>query len=211
LISGAATFLLLTTPAVGRVAMAIEQAEYSVLDTHDELELRRYEPQILAETEVDGDFGEAGNVAFRRLFAYIRGDNRSRTKIDMTAPVTQETASEKIAMTAPVTTEGGDGSWRVAFVLPATYTWETAPEPTDELVTLRQVPGRLVAAVRFSGRWKHERFLEQEKLLEALLERHGLRRAGDTVYARYDPPFKPYFMRRNEVLIPVEPIHAETR
>jgi hypothetical protein len=201
--------LVLAAPMTGRMAVAVEQAEYTIVDAFEEIEIRRYESQILAETAVEGEFAEAGNVAFGRLFGYIRGDNRSRTSIDMTAPVVQETTSEKIAMTAPVTTEGEDGSWRVAFVLPGEFTWDTAPEPTDDLVKLRQVPERTVAAVRFSGRWKHERFLEQEQLLEELLESNGFRRAGDTVYARYDPPFKPAFMRRNEVLIPVERIAAE--
>ncbi len=192
-------------------AMATEQAEYRVVAEHEGFELRRYAPMILAETEVEGDFERAGNAAFRRLFDYISGDNRSRTSIAMTAPVVQEPASEKIAMTAPVVQEGGDRRWQVAFVLPSSYTADTAPEPTDPVVRLRVVPERTVAALRFSGRWNGDRFLDREAELRRLLAAEGLRVAGPTVYARYDPPFKPWFLRRNEILIPVAPADPDVR
>ena len=150
----------LTALAVPLQADAIEEAAYTVVESHGELEVRDYEPRILVETFVEGSFDEAGNRAFRRLFNYISGDNRSRVKIDMTAPVTQEVGSEKIEMTAPVTQEGGDDGWRIAFLLPASYSWETAPQPTDDRVSLRLVPARRMAAIRFSGRWGEPRFLE---------------------------------------------------
>ena len=128
----------------------------------------------------------------------------------MTAPVTQEADSEKIAMTAPVTQEPGPTGWRVAFLLPSSYTWETAPEPTDQLVTLRRVSARRMAAVRFSGTWAASRFEAHEHKLRSFIARHGLRIAGPPEYARYNPPFTPWFLRRNEVLIPVEPVaHVE--
>ncbi len=184
------------------VAMAIEEPEYEVVARHGDMELRRYAPMILAETRVDTDFEGAGNQAFNRLFRYISGDNRAQAKIAMTAPVVQEPTSEEIAMTAPVVQEAGDDGWRVAFVLPAKYSWETAPEPTDSRVELRLVPERLVAALRFSGTWGEERFMEHERQLRELLAEHGLEAAGKAVYARYNPPFTPWFMRRNEILIP---------
>ena len=187
-------------------AMATEQPSYDVVAEHETFELRRYAPMILAETEVDGGFERAGNVAFRRLFDYISGANRTQTKIDMTAPVVQEATSEKIAMTAPVVQEGSDDGWRVAFVVPSEYTPETAPEPTDPRVELRVVPERLVAALRFSGTWDADRFRDHESQLLRLLAGEGLEPVGETVYARYDPPFKPWFLRRNEILIPVQPI-----
>ena len=113
--------------------------------------------------------------AFRRLFAYISGDNQARTKIEMTAPVVQELSSEKIAMTAPVVQQSDDSGWSVAFVVPAAYSWDTAPEPTDPRVALRLVPERLVVAVRFSGTWGEERFSGHEGELRQRLAEHGLR------------------------------------
>jgi hypothetical protein len=185
------------------VAVAIEEPEYEIVDDHGDFEIRRYAPMILAETRVESDFEKAGNEAFRRLFAYISGDNAARAKIEMTAPVVQEASSEKIAMTAPVVQQSDDSGWRVAFVVPAEYSWETVPEPTDPRVSLRLVPERLVAAVRFSGTWGEERFTGHEDELRERLAKHGMRPIGEAVYARYNPPFTPWFMRRNEVMIPI--------
>lgn len=186
-------------------AMAIEEPEYEIVSDHGDFEIRRYAPMILAETHVDSDFEKAGSEAFRRLFGYISGDNAARAKIEMTAPVVQELLSEKIAMTAPVVQQPDESGWRIAFVVPAEYSCETAPEPTDPRVSLRLVPERLVAAVRFSGTWGEERFTGHEDELREWLTEHGLRPLGEAVYARYNPPFTPWFMRRNEVMIPVAP------
>jgi hypothetical protein len=188
------------------LAMAIEEPEYEVVATHGDVEIRRYAPMILAETRVDADFEGAGNRAFQRLFRYISGNNTTQAKIDMTAPVVQETSSQKIEMTAPVVQESDGAQWRVAFVVPAEFSWETVPQPTDSRVELRLVPERTVAVLRFSGGWGEQRFSAHENELRGVLAEHDLRVAGEAVYARYDPPFKPWFMRRNEVMIPVSEI-----
>lgn len=109
-------------------------------------------------------------------------------------------------MTAPVLQAGDTSGWRVAFVVPAQYSWETAPQPTDPRVKLRLLPARTVAAVRFSGTWDEERFTTKEKELRALLADRGLKTIGEAMYARYNPPFTPWFLRRNEVMIAVEPV-----
>ena len=122
----------------------------------------------------------------------------------MTAPVGQETGSEKIAMTAPVIQEKKDNRWRITFLMPAEYTLETLPEPIDEHVKLTEEPGRLMAAVRYSGTWSEEGYEENKVLLEEYIEKRGLTKKGAAIWARYDPPFMPWFLRRNEVLIPVK-------
>jgi hypothetical protein len=80
------------------------------------------------------------------------------------------------------------------------------PKPVDSRITIREVPARTVAVWRYSGRWTEENFREHERDLRALLVRKGLRAtSGDSaIIARYDAPFMPWFMRRNEVLIPIE-------
>jgi hypothetical protein len=185
------------------VALAIEEPGYGVLERHGSIELRSYDEIVLAETVVDADFDDAGGQAFRRLFGYISGKNRSQVKIDMTAPVVQEATSEKIAMTAPVVQQQDDQGWRVAFVVPGLYTWHNAPEPTDPEVSLRLVPERKMAVLQFSGGWSAERFKAKEAELRASLADRGWAPAGPAVFARYDPPYKPWFLRRNEVMIPV--------
>jgi len=189
---------------VAKSAMAVEKAKYTVLEKEDDFEIRQYESQIVAETFVEGDLEEVGNEGFRRLYAYISGENTKKQSISMTAPVGQETRSEKIAMTAPVKQEKKDNQWRITFLMPAEYTLEMLPEPDDARVKLAREPGRLMAAVKYSGTWSEEGYEENKALLEEYLQKRGLTKAGEPVWARYDPPFMPWFLRRNEVLIPVE-------
>ena len=185
-------------------AMATEEAEYQVIQKDDKFEIRDYAPHIIAETVVEGSMEDAGSKAFKRLFGYISGDNRSRGKVAMTAPVSQEPAGEKISMTAPVGQQRAGERWVVSFMMPGTYTMETLPEPEDPKVTLRQVPARRMAAVRYSGFWSEKAYLRHKAELESWIDRNGLTIAGDPVWARYNPPFTPWFLRRNEILIPVD-------
>ena len=203
---GLAGFTLLTVSSllVVKSAIAVEKAKYAVLEKEGDFEIRQYDPQIVAETFVASKLEEAGNEGFRRLYAYISGDNQKKQSISMTAPVGQETSSEKIAMTAPVSQEKKDDRWRITFLMPAEYTREMLPEPDDERVKLAEEPGRLMAAVKYSGTWSEEGYRKNKALLEEYIRTRGLTKAGAAVWARYDPPFMPWFLRRNEVLIPVE-------
>ncbi|RKN49561.1 SOUL family heme-binding protein [Micromonospora endolithica] len=183
-----------------------EQQPYRVVARHPRFELRRYPAHLVAEMRVRGSFDAAAGEAFRPLAAYLKGANRSRHGIAMTAPVVQEAAPETIAMTAPVVQEEGDrpDSWLVRFVMPAGFTVDTLPEPTDPRVRTREVPDQLVAAMRFSGRGTAAAFDRQATALGRAITGVGLRPAGAIRYARFDPPWKPWFLRRNEVLLPVD-------
>jgi len=198
--------LLAALVATGRVdSMATEEAAYKVLEKDGQFEVRDYEAHILAETEVEGDLTEAGNKAFRPLFRYISGHNESNGKIAMTAPVSQAPGGEKIAMTAPVGQQRSGDKWVVSFMMPASYTLDTLPKPKDAAVKLREVPARRMAAVRYSGRWSAGRFEQHKKELENWVKEKGLVTKGDWVWARYNSPMTPWFMRRNEILVELEP------
>jgi hypothetical protein len=88
-------------------------------------------------------------------------------------------------------------------MMPATYTLETLPLPTDPSITLRQVPARRMASVTYSGFWSEKSYLKNKADLEAWIEANGYSISGPPLWARYNPPFMPWFMRRNEILIPV--------
>jgi effector-binding domain-containing protein len=188
----------------GGVAMGIEKAAYTVEKTDGAFQVRQYAPQVVAETLVEGTLEEAGNKAFRPLFNYISGANRSQGKIAMTAPVTQQRDGEKIAMTAPVGQEAVSNQWAITFMMPTNYTLETLPAPTDEKVRLRGIPARRMAAVRYSGTWSRQRYERNLARLREWMKTQGLAAAGDPVWARYNAPFTPWFLRRNEVLVPLE-------
>jgi hypothetical protein len=183
--------------------MAIEEAKYKVLEKDNRFEIRDYATHILAETIVEGDLEEAGNKAFNKLFRYISGDNRSRKKVAMTAPVSQQPMGEKIKMTAPLGQRRVQEKWAVSFMMPASYTLKTLPEPEDPNITLRQVPARRMASVRYSGFWSEKRYLKYKSELLSWIHERGHTIVGDPIWARYNPPFTPWFLRRNEILIPV--------
>jgi len=183
-------------------AMAIEEASYEIVKVEGSFEVRDYAPHILAETLVDGDFDEAGSNAFRRLFRYISGDNRSQTKIAMTAPVSQQ-SGEKIAMTAPVGQQKSGDQWVVSFMMPASYDMGNIPVPDNPLVTLRQVPARRMATIRYSGFWSEKNYQKNKLRLDLWIQKEGLMISGEPIWARYNAPFVPWFMRRNEILVPV--------
>ncbi|MBE7440528.1 MAG: heme-binding protein [Spirochaetales bacterium] len=185
----------------------VKEPGFQIQKTGPEYEVRRYGTLLVAETKVQASFDDAGGIAHRLLFGYISGENRSRTKIAMTAPVTSQygqEASEKIAMTAPVTMEVRDQSFIYQFVMPAEYTLETLPVPNDSRVVLKEIGQRSLAVHRYSGFWSEGSYLQKVNLLRTALERDGLKITGQPVWSRYNPPFTPWFLRKNEIWMPVE-------
>lgn len=198
--------ILLTLPIIfaSCATVGIEKVQYDILEKDSAIEVREYKPYLVAETLVESDFKEAGNIAFRRLFNYISGSNQSQQSIAMTAPVNQQSKSEKIAMTAPVTQQASGGKYAVSFVMPAKYTLDTLPVPNDPDVTVKEIPGYKAAVIRYSGTWSPKRYEAKKTQLQAFIREQGLTPVGEPIWARYDPPFQLWFLRRNEVVIPIE-------
>jgi hypothetical protein len=188
----------------GHIAVRnVPMSKYSVVVQKEGYEIRQYEPYILAETPMRD---ESGNGGFRELFAYISGANTANSKLAMTVPVLQSGVQEgkKLAMTVPVLQTESAGGETMAFVMPPGLKLEDLPRPASAKVTLRAVPGLKAAALRFSGWGSKAAVGKKTRQLEAAMERDGLRAAGPPATAFYNPPFTAPFMRRNEVLIPVE-------
>lgn len=184
-------------------AMATETLAYRTIEQDGPFALRLIEPHVVAETFVEGDFERVGSEGFLRLVEYIGGANRSQAKISMTAPVVQEPVSEEIAMTAPVAQEKVGDRYRITFLMPSKHTLETLPQPTDPRIRLRAQPMRSVAAIQYTGFWSRSRYDDHERKLRGWIKERGLEPVSKPVWARYDPPFMPWFLRRNEILIDV--------
>ncbi len=194
----------------GESAMSYEQPDYTVLYEDDTVEYRQYEPYLVSETVIENtdDYKDAGDEGFRRLFKYITGANQGQAKIAMTAPV-EQAPSEKIAMTVPVQQgESADG-WRVSFMLPTDYTLKTAPVPTDKRVYVREVPGKLMAVLQFSGRWTEKNYEYREAELRAHLDAQNISGVGEVQRAAYNAPFSLPFLRRNEVMLAVNSLPVD--
>jgi hypothetical protein len=178
---------------------AIEEPEYEVIKTVDKVEFRKYSPYVVAEVVLDATAEDAGNRAFPILAGYIFGKNKGERKFAMTAPVTQTPVPVKLEMTAPVTQTAAPGGYLVQFVLPKNVTLESAPEPIDARIKLREVPASRVAAITYSGFWSEANEAEHLAQLKTALQSAGLAWTGEPVLSRYDPPWTPWFMRRNEI------------
>jgi hypothetical protein len=187
----------------GRSAMAIEEPAYTVVTRYEDFEVRRYGPCIVAETLVDADLEEAGNQAFGILAGYIFGKNKGGGRISMTAPVVQTPV--KIAMTAPVVQTAASSGMSVQFIMPSSWTLETLPQPLDSRVKLREVPERTVAVISYSGFWTEARYREYLDKLVTALAREKLAWTGEPLWARYNPPLMPWFLRRNEIWLELKP------
>ncbi len=185
----------------GCSSLDVAEAKYKVVEKDGKFEIRDYASQILAETIVDAKFEDAGNKAFRRLFNYISGNNQSRLKVDMTAPVSQEAASEKIKMTAPVGQQQIGDKWLISFMMPTSYSIKTLPKPNDSRIKLRQIPARTMAVVSYSGFWSKDAYLTNKSSLDEWMQKKNLVGVGSPVWARYNSPFTLWFLRRNEILI----------
>lgn len=183
---------------------SVAEPAFGVVKSEPPFEIRDYAPMIVAETKTQGDRDQAVNAGFRVLADFIFGNNTARTEIAMTAPVTQA-KGEEIAMTAPVTQTESAGAWTIGFVMPAEYTLATLPLPKDPRVTIREVAGRRVAVVVYSGLSGENEVRSQTTALQAWMNRMGLAAAGSPVVARYDPPWTLPMLRRNEIQIEVAP------
>jgi hypothetical protein len=200
-----------------------EQRAYEVVRSDGSLELRRYPAYITASVTVDaGGYDEAANAGFSALGGYIFGNNVASGSIPMTAPVTAERSGEKIAMTVPVTSERAQhdelqsasplctvncaGEYVVRFTMPSAYgSVEDLPAPNDPRVVLEAVPEHLAVAATFGGRLDDETVAAAIEQLRGWIEVDGFEAMGEPEAGQYDAPWKPGFVRRNEVVIPVRP------
>ncbi len=164
-----------------------EKQQFTLVRDYGDFELRNYPAHVLMQVEVEGDFMRAGNVAFGPLISYISGNNVSRQKIAMTAPVIQEPT-------------GGD-THLVSFVLPNGTQPKDVPVPANSRVEMKAMPEHLTGVRKFGGGWNETRFMAEGELLSAAVVRAGFEPVGNLYWARFDPPWKPGFLKSNEVLI----------
>ena len=191
--------------ALPMTSQATEEPSYQVIQTLENIEVRAYDTYTVAEVVVPGPAAEAGNQAFPILAGYIFGKNKGERKFAMTAPVTQAAEPFKLEMTAPVTQTTAPGGFRVQFVLPRGVTMASAPEPLDARVMLRDIAPTRVAVIRFSGFWSDANYIEHLNKLQLALRSANLVSVGDPVYSRYNAPFTPWFLRRNEIWLYLAP------
>jgi hypothetical protein len=172
---------------VPAMAADVEEPAFELVDTLGRVEVRRYQATIQAQTTLS-DSGQSSE-GFRRLAGFIFGRNGEGTKIAMTAPVTETLQPQPV----------------MAFTMPAAYSMQDLPRPEDQSISLQEIPARTLAVIRFSG-WATESQIEKnrEELL-ATLAKHGIQHRGPLSLNQYNPPWTLPFLRRNEIMVEVDP------
>jgi hypothetical protein len=203
----ALTSALISLATFGETAIATEEPAFKITLQDGAFEVRDYPGLVAAEVSVGGTRGEASSAGFRLLAGYIFGGNRAKQSIAMTAPVVQAPSeSESIAMTAPVVLTGRTGAWTVRFIMPSQYTLDTLPVPNDAQVKLLALPPTRVAVLKFSGLAKEDDVAQKTAELLAMTTAKQLIVTSPVALARYNPPWTLWFLRRNEVMVPVKTI-----
>jgi hypothetical protein len=189
------------------VVKDIEEPSYQVLSEAGNYEVRLYEPYIIAQTTVSGDYDDAMSEGFREIAGYIFGGNSANNQISMTAPVLeneQVQSPQQIAMTAPVLDTGTSNKRTVAFVMPGKYSLESLPVPKSDKVSFAEIPERKVAVLSY-GFYTNEARIESKKLeLLNLLQSDGVSVKGEATSARYNPPFSMPLFLRNEIMVEID-------
>ena len=187
----------------GPVMSNVEKPDYKVIQSEQNIEIRQYEPMIIAEVEVDGKREDAIRDGFRLIADYIFGNNTVEQNISMTAPV-QQKENQKIAMTSPVQQQLAGKSWQISFVMPSKYNMDSLPVPNNNRVRLKEILTKKFVVIEFSGSNSNENVIEHENQLMNFIEANQINIIGSPKYAFYNAPWTLPFLRRNEVMIEIK-------
>ncbi len=202
MISSIIALILIIGVLAGPVMSNVERPDYKVIQSQKNIEIRQYDPMIIAEVEIEGNRKDAINDGFRIIADYIFGNNSVEQVISMTAPV-QQKENQKIAMTAPVQQELKGKLWRISFVMPSKYSMESLPVPNNNSVHLKEVLAKKFAVIEFSGTNSNENLNEHENQLMNYVEANKIKIIGSPKYAFYNAPWTLPFLRRNEVMFEI--------
>ena len=195
-----ALFLIVGVLA-GPVISNVEKPDYKIIQSEQNIEIRQYEPMIIAEVEVDGKREDAIRDGFRLIADYIFGNNTVEQNISMTAPVQQK---EKIAMTSPVQQQLAGKSWQISFVMPSEYSMESLPVPNNNRVRLKEILAKKFVVIEFSGSNSNENVIGHENQLMKYIKANQITIIGSPKYAFYNVPLSLPLLRRNEVMIEIK-------
>ena len=203
MITSIIALILIVGVMAGPVMSNVEKPDYKVIQSEQNIEIRQYEPMIIAEVEVDGKREDAIRDGFRLLADYIFGNNTVQQVISMTAPV-QQKENQKIAMTAPVQQQSMGKSWRMSFVMPSKYRLDSLPVPNNNRVRLKEILTKKFVVIEFSGTNSNENVTKHENQLMNYIEANQINIIGSPKYAFYNAPWTLPFLRRNEVMIEIK-------
>ena len=187
--------------------MATEEPEFTLISQENAIEVREYQPKIIARVEVEGDFDDASSKGFKLLADYIFGNNLlngEAQKISMTAPVEMTPLAEDIVMTSAIMKSEVNHKWQVNFVMPKEYSLDTLPRPNNEQVKIIEIPKEKYAVIVFSGLVRDSSYSEKAQLLNDFILTKNFTQLEAIKIARYNPPWTLPFFRRNELMVKIK-------
>lgn len=168
----------------------IEKPSYEVLEKKNGYEIREYKNILVAKVEVDSDDRDAMNSGFMEVADFIFGNNDTGN------------GSEKIAMTSPVLDERtSDGKRIISFVMPSKWTQETLPRPNNDKIEIELFESKTYAVKKFTGGWDQATIDKKLEELKAGLKTDKIPYTSNTIFAYYDPPSAPAFVRRVDIMV----------
>lgn len=193
--------------AAGFSAMGIRssgEANYRVLAEDGAIQIRLYQPMLIAKTEIEAENSQAGKIGFNRLAAYIFGRNVQKQVMAMTTPVFRESDGHIETLDEASENTKGVNNWTMSFVMPPSFDSITLPQPSDPLVTIQSIPAKKVATLRYTGSLNQQRISEYSQILLAWLDAQHIQCLSSPRSAAYDPPWTIRSLRRNEIHIDIE-------
>ncbi len=175
-------FLLITTT----IPMANEEPDYTIIKTDGAIEFRQYKNFLTASIETEGERKEAISKGFRILFKYISGENKNKKNISMTIPVMQKSS--------------GGNKWNISFVVPKKFELKDVPQPDNRNIQIKNNSDLKVIAITFSGLFSDGNIQENETKLRNYIKEKGIKIEEPVIYAGYNAPWTPWFLKRNEVM-----------
>ena len=181
-----------------------EEPSYRVLSVDGNIQIRLYQPMLIAETVIEADYSQAGKIGFNRLARYIFGGNVQNKEMAMTTPVFRESIGQIENMNEATQHAPNNNKWIMSFVMPPSFDVTTLPEPSDPLIIIESIPAKKVAILRYAGSLNQERMTEYNQILLAWLDERHIKRLSSPRSAAYDPPWTIPSLRRNEIHIDIE-------
>ena len=164
-----------------------ETIRYTRIKKEKNIEIRQYDIFLLASTKTMSN--KQFDSGFMNVFNYISGENHKEEKISMTTPVVSYEEDEQLV---------------TGFYVPSKYNQTTVPKPTSEHVFIQENEAAIYAVIRFSGGWHEKNFKKAELKLKEYIDQNHYEIISSRIIFRYQPPFIPGFLRRNEIAFKIK-------
>ena len=170
----------------------LENPKYTILEKNNHFQIRKYDEMTIAKITTVGERYEGLRKGFIPLARYIGAKDREGPKISMTAPVMQQ--------------KKGYNNWEISFFMPSKFKENQLPISKNDKIEITTISSSILAVITFNGIATTELFEKKLSKLIKRIEEINYKKIPETepIYSYYNDPSTPGFLRKNEIMIPVE-------